>query len=55
MPAAAGKLLDGLGQGPEARSFAALGEAGRLKPGTRHPAAGRRVSALRGAGGGGRA
>ena len=37
MPAAAGKLLDGLGQGPEARSFKALGEAGRLKPGTAIP------------------
>jgi methionyl-tRNA synthetase len=36
-PAAAGKLLDGLGQGAEARSFAALGEKGRLRPGTPIP------------------
>jgi methionyl-tRNA synthetase len=36
-PAAAGKLLDGLGQGPEARTFKALGEAGRLQPGTAIP------------------
>src|SRR4029453_16361631 len=34
MPESAGKLLDGLGQSPEARNFAALGEAGRLKAGT---------------------
>ena len=33
-PHAAGKLLDRLGQGDEARTFEALGEAGRLKPGT---------------------
>jgi methionyl-tRNA synthetase len=33
-PAAAGKLLDGLSQAPDARSFASLGEAGRLRPGT---------------------
>ncbi len=33
-PDGAGRLLDGLSQAPEARSFAALGEAGRLKPGT---------------------
>ena len=37
-PDGAGKLLDGLSQGAEARSFAALGEAGRLKPGTVIPA-----------------
>jgi methionyl-tRNA synthetase len=36
-PAAAAKLLDGLGQGPQARTFAALGEAGRLQPGTAIP------------------
>jgi methionyl-tRNA synthetase len=36
-PAAAAKLLDGLGQGPDARSFKALGEAGRLQPGTAIP------------------
>jgi methionyl-tRNA synthetase len=37
VPAAAGKLLDGLGQGPDARTFRALGEAGRLSPGTAIP------------------
>ena len=37
-PDGAGRLLDGLSQGPEARSFAALGEAGRLKSGTVIPA-----------------
>ena len=37
-PDGAGKLLDGLGHAVEARSFAALGEAGRLKPGTVIPA-----------------
>ena len=37
-PAGAGKLLDLLGQGADARSFAALGEAGRLRPGTPLPA-----------------
>jgi methionyl-tRNA synthetase len=37
-PDGAGRLLDGLNQGPEARSFAALGEVGRLKPGTVIPA-----------------
>jgi methionyl-tRNA synthetase len=36
-PAGAGKLLDLLGQGADARSFAALGEAGRLRPGTALP------------------
>jgi methionyl-tRNA synthetase len=36
-PAGAGKLLDMLGQGPESRSFASLGEAGRLRPGTALP------------------
>ncbi|MBI1650559.1 methionine--tRNA ligase [Hyphomicrobium sulfonivorans] len=37
-PDAAGKLLDYLAQDHEARGFAALGEAGRLKPGTELPA-----------------
>jgi methionyl-tRNA synthetase len=37
-PVGAAKLLDGLGQGEDARSFAALGEAGRLRPGTAIPA-----------------
>ena len=37
VPMAAGKLLDGLGQGADARSFKALGEAGRLVPGTPIP------------------
>jgi methionyl-tRNA synthetase len=37
-PAGAGKLLDMLGQDAEARSFASLGEAGRLRPGTVLPA-----------------
>jgi methionyl-tRNA synthetase len=36
-PTGAGKLLDMLGQGAEARGFAALGEAGRLRPGTPLP------------------
>jgi methionyl-tRNA synthetase len=36
-PAAAAKLLDGLGQGAAARSFAALGKKGRLRPGTAIP------------------
>jgi methionyl-tRNA synthetase len=36
-PAGAAKLLDGLGQGADARSFKALGEAGRLVPGTAIP------------------
>jgi methionyl-tRNA synthetase len=36
-PVGAAKLLDGLGQGPDARSFKALGEAGRLVPGTAIP------------------
>jgi methionyl-tRNA synthetase len=36
-PTAAAKLLDGLGQGPNARTFKALGEAGRLQPGTAIP------------------
>ncbi len=36
-PIGAGKLLDALGQGPGACGFAALGEAGRLKPGTAIP------------------
>jgi methionyl-tRNA synthetase len=37
VPAAAGKLLDGLGQEASARSFRALGEAGRLRAGTPIP------------------
>lgn len=37
-PAAAARLLDGLGQAPETRGFAALGEAGRVRPGTAIPA-----------------
>jgi methionyl-tRNA synthetase len=36
-PTAAGKLLDGLGQAPEARAFNSLGAAGRLVPGTAIP------------------
>jgi methionyl-tRNA synthetase len=36
-PAGAAKLLDGLGQSKDTRSFAALGEAGRLQPGTPIP------------------
>ncbi len=37
MPGSAAKLLDQLGQGREQRSFAALGAAGRLQPGTEIP------------------
>jgi methionyl-tRNA synthetase len=37
-PVGAGRLLDVLGQGADARSFASLGEAGRLRPGTDLPA-----------------
>ena len=37
-PVGAGKLLDLLGQGGDARGFASLGEAGRLRPGTVLPA-----------------
>src|SRR6185436_3125091 len=37
VPAAAGRLLDALGQRADARSFKALGEAGRLVPGTPIP------------------
>jgi methionyl-tRNA synthetase len=37
VPTAAGKLLDGLGQGPDTRTFRSLGEAGRLKAGTAIP------------------
>ena len=37
VPTAAGKLLDGLGQGADACSFKALGEVGRLRPGTPIP------------------
>jgi methionyl-tRNA synthetase len=37
-PVGAGKLLDMLGQGAEARGFAALAEAERLRPGTVLPA-----------------
>src|SRR6185369_17108620 len=36
-PTGAGKLLDALGQGADARSFKALGEAGRLQPGLAIP------------------
>jgi methionyl-tRNA synthetase len=36
-PAGAAKLLDALSQGADARSFASLGTAGRLKPGTPIP------------------
>jgi methionyl-tRNA synthetase len=38
MPEAAGKLLDLLGVGPEARQFASLGPSGRLVAGTALPA-----------------
>ena len=38
MPGSGAKLLDLLGQPAEARTFAALGEAGRLQPGTALPA-----------------
>jgi methionyl-tRNA synthetase len=37
MPVGAGRLLDGLGQPPDARPFAALGKRGRLQPGTTIP------------------
>ncbi|HWT29393.1 MAG TPA: methionine--tRNA ligase, partial [Propylenella sp.] len=37
MPGSAEKLLDQLGQGPDQRGFAALGEMGRLRPGTAIP------------------
>ena len=37
VPTAAGKLLDALGQDAGARTFKALGEAGRLRPGTAIP------------------
>ncbi len=37
MPDSAARLLDLLGQGSDARSFAALGPAGRLRPGTAVP------------------
>ena len=37
VPTAAGMLLDALGQGAEARTFRALGESGRLRPGTPIP------------------
>jgi methionyl-tRNA synthetase len=36
-PSAAGKLLDGLAQPPEARAFSSLGEMGRLQPGIAIP------------------
>ncbi len=38
MPESAAKLLDSLGIPDDARDFAALGEAGRIKPGTTLPA-----------------
>ncbi len=47
VPAASSKLLDGLGQAADARTFRALGKAGRLQGGTADPAARRRVPALR--------
>jgi methionyl-tRNA synthetase len=37
MPASSAKLLDALGQTPEARAFRALGKIGRLQPGTAIP------------------
>jgi methionyl-tRNA synthetase len=37
MPESAGKLLDLVAVAPEARSFAHLGAAGRLVPGTKIP------------------
>ena len=37
VPTAAGKLLDALGQGADARTFRALGQSGRLRPGTPIP------------------
>jgi len=37
MPGSAARLLDGLGQGPDARTFRALGAAGRLATGTAIP------------------
>jgi methionyl-tRNA synthetase len=37
VPAAAAKLLDGLGQSADARTFRSLGEVGRLSPGTAIP------------------
>jgi methionyl-tRNA synthetase len=37
VPAAAGRLLDGLGQDAGTRTFKALGEGGRLRPGTAIP------------------
>jgi methionyl-tRNA synthetase len=39
MPTAAARLLDLVAVPKEARSFAALGEAGRLTPGTKLPPA----------------
>ena len=50
VPTAAGKLLDGLGQAADARTFRALGRG--WPPACRHadPAADRRVPALRRAG-----
>ena len=38
MPASCAKMLDSLGIPDDARSFAALGEGGRIKPGTTLPA-----------------
>jgi methionyl-tRNA synthetase len=38
VPTAAGKLLDGLGQGADARTFRSLGATGRLQPGIAIPA-----------------
>jgi methionyl-tRNA synthetase len=38
MPASCAKMLDSLGIPESARNFAALGEAGRIKPGVTLPA-----------------
>jgi methionyl-tRNA synthetase len=38
MPASSAKLLDSLGVPAEARNFAALGGAARIRPGTKLPA-----------------
>ena len=46
MPGSAAKLLDQLGVPQDARSFADLGPAGRLKPGTELPPPQAGVSAL---------
>jgi methionyl-tRNA synthetase len=38
MPASTAKMLDSLGIAQNARNFAALGEGGRIRPGTQLPA-----------------